>query len=179
MRLRTMIVALFVSMALLGAACGSDDDNGDDVASNGSGDATTTTAKSSGSTDPYLTPSGGSSSSSGTTVQVADDPKLGKFLVGPNGHTLYLFTKDTGTTTACTGGCAAAWPALTAASAPTGGPGVDASKLTTVAGQAPGHVAYNGHLLYYFAQDTAPGQTNGTAIANWFAVSPAGDQIGG
>src|SRR4051794_28290112 len=45
-------------------------------------------------------------------VLVADNAKEGKILVGANGHTLYLFEKDQGTTTSCTGACAQNWPAL-------------------------------------------------------------------
>src|SRR3954468_4288631 len=52
--------------------------------------------------------------SSGPLVSVATDAKHGRVLVGANGHTLYLFEKDSGTTSACTGGCAAVWPGLTA-----------------------------------------------------------------
>jgi predicted lipoprotein with Yx(FWY)xxD motif len=39
----------------------------------------------------------------------------GQILVDSQGHTLYLFGKDTGTTTICAGGCPAAWPPLRAA----------------------------------------------------------------
>src|SRR3712207_8331422 len=36
--------------------------------------------------------------SEAATVSVATHATLGELLVGPNGHTLYLFTKDKGTT---------------------------------------------------------------------------------
>src|SRR5260221_12630187 len=38
----------------------------------------------------------------------------GIYEAGPNGHTLYFFAKDNGTTSACTGACATTWPALAA-----------------------------------------------------------------
>jgi predicted lipoprotein with Yx(FWY)xxD motif len=184
MRRRIMIVMLAVStLALVGPACGDDSDDGDDdadVSSQDDGGGTTTTGGTSG-TDTYDSPAtsttAGSSSSASGTVRVSDHPQLGRILVGPNGHTLYLFTRDTGTTSACTDACAGAWPALTSSGAPTAGTGVEAGKLSTASGQVAGHVVYNGHLLYYFAQDAAPGQTNGTSVANWFAVDPAGNQI--
>jgi predicted lipoprotein with Yx(FWY)xxD motif len=110
-------------------------------------------------------------------VTVASTPTYGQLLVGPNGHTLYLFEKDTGTTSACTGGCAPAWPALTASTAPTGGAGVDMSKLSTASGQVPNQVVYNGHLLYFFAGDSAPGDLNGTKIPNWYPVAASGNKI--
>ncbi len=40
-------------------------------------------------------------------------------------------------------------------------------------------MTYNGHLLYYFANDAAPGDTNGVGLPNWFAVDPAGEAIEG
>jgi len=94
--------------------------------------------------------------------------------VAPDGKTVYIFDKDNGTTSACTGSCAAVWPAVTSSGAPSAAPGVDASKLSTATGQAPDQVAYNGHLLYEFKGDTAPGQTNGTKIPGWHDVSAQG-----
>jgi predicted lipoprotein with Yx(FWY)xxD motif len=109
-------------------------------------------------------------------VSVLHDAKLGDHLVGPDGHSLYLFEKDTGTTTACTGACATAWPALASMSL-SAGSGVDATKLSSANGQVPNQVVYNGHLLYYFAKDKAPGDLNGVGLPSWYAVSPAGTAI--
>lgn len=39
-------------------------------------------------------------------------------------------------------------------------------------------VTYNGHLLYYFAGDEAPGDTNGQNVGDvWFVVSPEGEAL--
>ena len=35
-----------------------------------------------------------------------------------------------------------------------------------------GQVAYGGHLLYGFANDTAPGQTNGVGLPDWNLLGP-------
>jgi predicted lipoprotein with Yx(FWY)xxD motif len=130
--------------------------------------ATTTTAAATSS----------SAAASGSTVSVEKaSGGLKDHLVGPNGHTLYLFEKDTGTTSACTGACSATWPALTASSAPTGGTGVDATKLSTATGQVANQVVYNGHLLYYFGGDSAAGQANGKSIPNWYLVDANGNSI--
>ena len=99
------------------------------------------------------------------------------YLVDGTGLTLYLFTKDEGTTTACTGGCAENWPPIIAEGDPTGGDGIDAALLGTADGIEPNQVTYNGHLLYYFHEDTAPGDTNGVGLPDWFAVDPAGEAI--
>ncbi len=38
---------------------------------------------------------------------------------------------------------------------------------------------YNGHLLYTFLNDTAPGQANGQDLGDaWYVLSPSGEQIG-
>ena len=47
------------------------------------------------------------------TVATADVGQLGTVLVDGTGRTLYLFTNDTGTSSTCSGDCAATWPALT------------------------------------------------------------------
>lgn len=157
----TRLLALFASGLLVLAACGSGGSSGSSY-----GAATTTTAA-------------GAASGAKETVSVASGGTLGDHLVGPNGHTLYLFEKDQGTTTACTGGCVPNWPPLVAEGAPTAGRGVDASALSTAAGIDPHQVTYHGHLLYYFAGDQAPGDSNGTSVPSWYAVRPDGSAIEG
>lgn len=56
---------------------------------------------------------------------------LGQILVNAQGRTLYLFQKDTGTTSACTGACAAAWPPLRATGQPVAGTGANGALLKT------------------------------------------------
>ena len=115
------------------------------------------------------------------TVKVAKSG-LGKILVDSQGRTLYLFKKDSGTTSACTGACATAWPPLRTTGKPIAGSGTNASLVGT-ATRADGttQVTYNGHPLYLFVKDTKPGDTNGegkTAFGgSWFAVSAAGKQV--
>jgi predicted lipoprotein with Yx(FWY)xxD motif len=105
---------------------------------------------------------------------VATDPTFDQILVDSNGRTVYIFDLDMGTTTACTGACASAWPAVVAAGTPAGGSGVDGSMLGTAQGQVAGQVTYNGHLLYLFSGDTKAGDVNGAAIPNWHPITPAG-----
>src|SRR6476646_4123697 len=73
--------------------------------------------------------------SNGATVSVASSGELGQYLVGPNGNTLYLFEKDQGTTTACTGSCVPNWPGLAASGTPTARSGVDMGKRSTANGE--------------------------------------------
>jgi predicted lipoprotein with Yx(FWY)xxD motif len=139
--------------------------------SNGS---TTTTAPAAGGTSSS-SPSG---ATSGETVQTTNNGDFGTILTDADGHTLYLFEQDQGTTTDCTTGCSSTWPALTAGK-PTAGDGVDASLLGT-AKQADGtvQVTYNGHLVYRYSGDAAAGDTNGEGISGvWFVVSAAGEPV--
>lgn len=155
---RGLTVFAVVAATVAFAACGS----------SGSSKASSSNKGSSGTT----TPSTAAPASSPSVVLTST--KLGQVLAAPDGKILYLFTKDQGTTTACTGGCVGTWPALKATGTPVAGPGLDASKLTAANGQ----VAYNGHLLYFFAGDTSPGQTNGQGIGGiWYVVNAAGDAV--
>lgn len=112
------------------------------------------------------------------TVLAEEVGTAGTILVdGETGLTLYIFTmdvKDSGAS-ACTGGCLTAWPALTVETgeAPTGGPGVDAAKLGTITRADTGElqVTYDGLPLYFFQNDTAPGDLNGV-YENWETVAP-------
>jgi predicted lipoprotein with Yx(FWY)xxD motif len=113
------------------------------------------------------------------TVGVASVGSLGKILVDEKGRTLYLFQKDTGTTSECTGGCAAAWPPLRA-SDPVAGTSLTASKLaTTSRSDGQPQVTYNGHPLYLYSADQKPGDANGQGLnafgALWYAVSDNGN----
>lgn len=119
-------------------------------------------------------------SSQGRTVAVRDAAP-GKILVS-NGMTLYLFEKDTGSESTCSGECATDWPPLTTSGSPHAGEGVDASKLgTTKRDDGSTQVTYAGHPLYFFADDSAPGDTNGQGLdaygAEWYVLSPAGTKI--
>ena len=100
------------------------------------------------------------------------------------GRTLYLFKKDTGTTSNCTGACAASWPPLAASGTPKIGGGANASLVgTTKRSDGTSQVTYNGHPAYTFSGDSNAGDTNGQGVvafgAAWFALSPSGNQLSG
>ncbi|GAB4057268.1 lipoprotein [Catellatospora paridis] len=115
------------------------------------------------------------------TVQTSTGP-MGTYLTDGQGRALYLFVADTSAKSTCSGECAVAWPPLVTTGAPKAGAGVAADKLSTVArDDGSMQVLYNGHPLYYFIKDTAPGQTTGQGVngfgALWWLVSPTGDAI--
>jgi len=131
---------------------------------------------------------GGATAATGTakappkaTIGVANSG-LGMILVDSQGRTLYLFKKDSGTTSACSGECASAWPPLLSEGKPTVGNGGNSSLVGTIK-RADGstQVTYNGHPLYTFVKDENPGETNGEGVtefgASWFVLSPTGNQI--
>lgn len=134
-----------------------------------------------GGTSSSSTPAPAKQASSGASVALASS-KLGKILVDSAGRTLYLFEADKGTMSACNGACAAAWPPLKTAGKPIAGPGISAAKLgTTKRSDGSTEVTYNGHPLYTFVSDTAPGQTTGEGTdgfgAGWYVLSAAGTKI--
>ncbi len=116
------------------------------------------------------------------TLNVANTGNLGNVLVNSQGRTLYLFQADTGTTSNCTGACAAAWPPLVSNGKPTTGNGVNAGMVgTTMRSDGTTQVTYNGHPLYTYIRDSKPGDANGQGVTAfggaWFAVSPSGSAV--
>jgi predicted lipoprotein with Yx(FWY)xxD motif len=107
---------------------------------------------------------------------------LGHVLVDRQGSTLYLFERDSGTMSACTGACAVNWPPLRVRGNQLVGSGAKPSKVgRTARPDGISQLTYNGHPLYTFVNDKKPGDTNGEGITafggSWFAVSPAGTRV--
>jgi len=107
---------------------------------------------------------------------------LGTILVNSKGLTLYLFRRDKGTTSACTGACAVNWPPLRTQGKPTTGNGANASLLgTSMRSDGKPQVTYHGHPVYLFTGDTKAGNTNGQGVSafggRWYVISPTGNEI--
>jgi len=116
------------------------------------------------------------SSGSSAIIKTASATVQGQsvtILTNTQGLTLYYFKPDTATASACTGGCAKAWPPLlmTGSGNPTSATTLSGT-LTAVSSGNGNQVEYNGHLLYNYSGDTAPGQTTGEGIGgNWFVAT--------
>ena len=127
--------------------------------------------------------SGSSSGSSGSaaTIDTASIEGLGPILVDSEGMTVYEFTVDKGTTSECYGGCEAAWPPVVANGKPTAGEGAMSSALgTTKRKDGTLQVTYEGHPLYTFAEDSAPGEVTGNEVeGTWFVLDRKGAQVTG
>jgi predicted lipoprotein with Yx(FWY)xxD motif len=83
-------------------------------------------------------------------------------LTNGKGLTLYWFAPDTPARSACTGGCAQYWPPLTGR--PTAGPGVTGRLGTITRPDGTAQATYEGHPLYTYIADTAPGQAHGNNL---------------
>ena len=99
-------------------------------------------------------------------------------LTNAKGFTLYWFAPDTATTSNCTGSCAVYWPPV---SGPvTAGPGVTGRIATISRPGGSAQATYNGHPLYTYVGDTAPGQAHGNALnlngGLWHEVIIAGER---
>jgi predicted lipoprotein with Yx(FWY)xxD motif len=108
--------------------------------------------------------SGAPASAAAATVKTGTS-SLGVILTDAAGGTMYLFEKDTGTKPTCYGACARGWPPLLTAGTPAAVAGASASLLGTVK-RTDGtvQVTYSGHPLYYFVEDTKPGDIKGEGL---------------
>ena len=83
-------------------------------------------------------------------------------LTNARGLTLYWFAPDTSTKSACYGSCAAYWPPVTGT--PSAGPGVTGTLGTISRTDGTKQATYDGHPLYTYIGDDAPGQASGNNL---------------
>jgi predicted lipoprotein with Yx(FWY)xxD motif len=99
-----------------------------------------------------------------------------KVLANGKGFTLYSFAPDTPTTSKCYGSCAAYWPPATGAAA--AGSGLPGKTGTIKRTDGSLQLTYNGHPLYTYVGDSAPGQASGNTLnlngGVWLVVPASG-----
>jgi predicted lipoprotein with Yx(FWY)xxD motif len=83
-------------------------------------------------------------------------------LTNAKGFTLYSFAPDTPATSKCYGSCATYWPPVTGTAAAS--PGVPGRVGTINRTDGSEQLTYNGHPLYTYIGDTAPGQARGNNL---------------
>jgi predicted lipoprotein with Yx(FWY)xxD motif len=164
MRNRWFAPAGLAGIALIAAACGTSS-----TASNSSS-ATKPSSSSSAAASPVA--------ASGTALKTATINGT-KVLTNAKGFTLYWFVPDTATKSNCNGACAKFWPPVKGPV--TAGSGVTGKLSTITRSDGSTQATYNGHPLYTFASDTAPGQAKGNGINTsgglWHEVTVSGATV--
>ena len=133
------------------------------------------------------TPSGASASSAsgGHVAAAAGSLKTAKIggatvLTSAKGFTLYSFAPDTPTMSKCNGTCAQNWPPVKGAAS---APGVTGTFGTIKRSDGSAQATFDGHPLYTFAGDTAPGQNKGNGLnaagGLWHEITTSGSVTAG
>ena len=140
---KTWLAPAGLAAALMIAACGS-----------------STSSTGSGSTSSAAAPATSAAASSGALKTT----KIGGVAVLTNakGFTLYSFVPDTSTKSNCNGSCATSWPPVKGPA--TAGTGVTGKLATITRSDGSMQATYNGHPLYTYAGDKAPGQATGNGL---------------
>lgn len=176
--MRNLISAAVITagIALAATACSS---------SSSSDGTAAAPAASSATAQPYSTAAAPSAPSSMavTTIDLQSVSGIdGTFLADGQGRAMYMFEGDKGSTSTCTGVCAATWPPVTASAMPMAGGGVSQALLgTTKRTDGTQQLTYNGHPLYYFSADTGSGMAKGQGTkafgSDWYVVNGKGSKI--
>ncbi len=97
-------------------------------------------------------------------------------LANAKGFTLYWFAPDTATKSVCNGSCAAYWPPVKGPA--TAGPGIPGKLGTIKRADGSTQATYDGHPLYTYVGDSAPGQARGNNLnlngGLWHEVTTSG-----
>jgi predicted lipoprotein with Yx(FWY)xxD motif len=121
-------------------------------------------------------PAGTPATASGGTVLKTAEAGGATVIADSKGFTLYWFAPDTPAKSNCTGTCAAYWPPVTGS--PTAGPGVTGTVGTITRSDGSTQATYDGHPLYTYIGDSAPGQANGNNLnlngGLWHEVTVSG-----
>lgn len=110
----------------------------------------------------------------GYAINLSSNDSIGTFMVNETGFTLYYFLNDPGNgNSTCSGECLAAWPAFYAENI-TVPEGLNASDFAdAIRTDDVKQTAYKGWPLYYYIEDTAPGELKGHGAKEvWLVVNP-------
>lgn len=170
---RLLLSAAPIAAVLALSACGSSGGNAATPAHAPSHPAPGTAARDPRPKPPVHQPAG--------RVITVRASQYGPILADGADHTVYLFTRDRSATSSCYGPCAAAWPPVLTRGAPT-----RAGRLAGVLGTTRRHdgtsqITYDGHPLYYYIEDTTPGEILCQNVdefgGTWLVVSPSGKPV--
>ena len=133
-----------------------------------------------GSSGTSSTSSGSSTSTSSPAAATAGSLKSATIggatvLTSSKGFTLYSFAPDTSTKSSCNGTCAQNWPPVTG---PVTAAGVTGTFGTIKRSDGSVQATFDGHPLYTFVGDTAPGQVKGNGLnaagGLWHEITTSG-----
>jgi predicted lipoprotein with Yx(FWY)xxD motif len=183
-RLGLLLAGTVAALLLLGACSSGDDDTATATATMTATEEPTGTATME-ATETATMEATGTATMEATAEPMADtvsvaSTDLGDVLVGANGHTLYLFQNDEAGVSNCADGCAQAWPPLTveAGEDPAASADVTGTLGTIERDDGSLQVTIDDVPLYYYAADSAAGDTTGQGVGNnWYVVAPDGTAI--
>jgi len=161
MRNRWLVPAGLAGVALIAAACG-----------------TSSPASSSGPASKASSPPGAAASPAAGPGAVLKSATIGgaKVVTNGKGFTVYSFAPDTAAKSNCNGSCAHYWPPVKGPV--TAGTGVSGKVGTITRSDGSAQATYNGHPLYTYVSDTAPGQDKGNGVnlsgGVWHVVAVSG-----
>jgi predicted lipoprotein with Yx(FWY)xxD motif len=164
---KIVTAAGLAALAIALSACGS----------SASSSSTTGTAST-----PASTPAGAAASSGSSSGNTVGSTTINgtAVLTNSKGFTLYWFAPDTSTTSKCTGSCATYWPPVTGPV--TAGSGVTGTLGTITRADGTVQATYDGHPLYTYAGDTAPGLAKGNGLnisgGLWYEMTVSGAKPG-
>ncbi len=168
MRIKFMMLAVAgtAAVAMGAAACSS---------SSSSGTASASSAPASASSAPASSASASSTAAASGALKTAQVSGV-TVVTNAKGFTLYSFAPDTATTSKCSGACAQIWPPVSGPA--TAGSGVTGKLGTITRSDGSTQATYDGHPLYTYVGDTAPGQAKGNALnvngGVWSEVTASG-----
>ena len=165
------VLALAIALSACGGSPGTSTTSSSQASSSAAAPSPTTTSPAPSS----------SASAAAYDLEVATS-SAGKIVVGANGRSVYFFTKDVKDSgkSACTGGCATSWPAVTTTSSKPGVEGVTGTIGTIPTADGKMQITVNGMPIYYFGQDKAAGDVKGQGVGGvWYLVSPSGSTVTG
>jgi predicted lipoprotein with Yx(FWY)xxD motif len=151
----------FAAAALVLAACGSSSSGSSGSASSAAPAAPASSAAAAGTTLKITTFSGK------------------KVLTNAQGMAVYWFAPDSASKSACNGACAKYWPPVPGPA--TAGAGVTGALGTITRADGTKQATYEGHPLYTYVADTAPGQVKGNDVnlsgGLWWVMTTSGAKV--
>ena len=106
-------------------------------------------------------------------VKLTETESMGKLITDAYGRTLYFFTRDAKGASLCTGGCLNNWPIFYADGMEIGA-GLNSADFESIdRGDGVMQTTFKGWPLYYYVNDTLPGNTKGEGLSGrWFVAKP-------